>query len=162
MNKKLTPRSSRSFSIGLENPQNSLNVGGVIRAAQAFDCGLVIIEQSRSNSMRLKSQTDTGKGYKSIPVIFGDIAKSTPYAHKRVAVELVEDAVSLVDFTHPRNALYIFGPENGSISEDLLAECEYKIFIPSRICLNLAACVNVVLYDRVSKIIRNTNRIPFI
>lgn len=162
MNKKLTPRTSRSFSIGLENPQNSLNVGGVLRAAQAFDCGLIVIETKIPSDLLLKSKTDTGKGYKSIPVICGNIAECAPYAHKRVAVELVEDAVSLVDFTHPRNALYIFGPENGSISPDLLDVCEHKIFIPARICLNLAACVNVVLYDRVSKIIRDTNRIPFI
>jgi len=51
-------------------------------------------------------------------------------------------------FNHPRNALYVFGPENGSIGEDLMVKTKNHVKIASRLCLNLSQSVCCVLYDR--------------
>ena len=44
----------------------------------------------------------------------------------------------------------MFGPEGGSIPGDVLEACHRFVVIPSatRTPLNLAAAVNIVLYDR--------------
>ena len=47
--------------------------------------------------------------------------------------------------------MYVFGPENGSLDEEILQRCTHVVSIPGRQCSNLAAAVNVVLYDRVAK-----------
>lgn len=68
-----------------------------------------------------------------------------------VAVELVPGAESLVDFEHPENAIYVFGPEDGSLTSVTLRHCHRFVKIPTRHCVNLAAAVYLVLYDRMVK-----------
>jgi tRNA C32,U32 (ribose-2'-O)-methylase TrmJ len=68
-----------------------------------------------------------------------------------VAVEVRDAAESLPHFVHPANAVYVFGPEDGSLARGDLTACHRFVRIPSRGCLNLAAAVNIVLYDRRAK-----------
>ena len=68
-----------------------------------------------------------------------------------VAIELVEGATPLPLFEHPEEALYIFGPEDGSIEQDVVDQCDHVVYIPTVGCMNLAATVNVLLYDRLAK-----------
>jgi tRNA(Leu) C34 or U34 (ribose-2'-O)-methylase TrmL len=65
-----------------------------------------------------------------------------------VAVELLPHSESLVDFEHPEDALYVFGPEDGGLPKPVRLLCHRFVSIPTHHCLNLAAAVNVVLYDR--------------
>jgi tRNA(Leu) C34 or U34 (ribose-2'-O)-methylase TrmL len=68
-----------------------------------------------------------------------------------VAIEFNEDYVPLPSFAHPQDAVYVFGPEDGSLTRAILSECHHFVTIPSGHCLNLAMAVNVVLYDRMAK-----------
>ena len=52
---------------------------------------------------------------------------------------------------HPESAAYVFGPENGSLDEAILECCIHVVSIPGRECSNLAAAVNLILYDRIAK-----------
>jgi tRNA C32,U32 (ribose-2'-O)-methylase TrmJ len=58
-------------------------------------------------------------------------------------------------FEHPENALYLFGPEDGSIPQMYLQYCHRFVVIPTRHCVNLAAAVYTVLYDRQCKLCPN-------
>jgi hypothetical protein len=51
-----------------------------------------------------------------------------------VAVELRRNAESLIDFVHPEHALYVFGPEDGSLGRATLAQCHRFLVIPTRHC----------------------------
>lgn len=66
-----------------------------------------------------------------------------------VAIEFVKGAPSLFEFEHPKHAYYIFGPEDGSLPKRLQKNV---VYIPTTYCLNLAATVNIVLYDRAAKL----------
>jgi tRNA(Leu) C34 or U34 (ribose-2'-O)-methylase TrmL len=68
-----------------------------------------------------------------------------------VCIELAENAIPLPEFDHPKNTFYIFGPEDGSISQDIIDKAQVVVYIPTVGCMNLAATVNVVLYDRLAK-----------
>ena len=57
----------------------------------------------------------------------------------------------LIHFQHPEQAYYIFGPEDGSLSQTILDASDHVVYIPTIGCMNLAATVNVVLYDRLAK-----------
>lgn len=72
--------------------------------------------------------------------------KATP-----VCVEVSPKAESLVFFEHIVNAVYVFGPEDGSIDKAARHECHRFVEIPSYHCLNLASAVGIVLYDRHAK-----------
>jgi tRNA(Leu) C34 or U34 (ribose-2'-O)-methylase TrmL len=77
-----------------------------------------------------------------------------------VAVELRRNAESLIDFVHPEHALYLFGPEDGSLGRATLAQCHRFLVIPTRHCANLSAAVYTVLYDRHAKRVHDGLELP--
>ena len=68
---------------------------------------------------------------------------------KLVGIELVDRAVDLPSFRHPLRAAYVLGPEQGSLSDELLARCEHVVRIPTKFCINVAMAGAIVMYDRV-------------
>lgn len=99
-----------------------------------------------------KTATDTNKSYRRIPVLRVDNLRAiVPYDCVPVAVELLDQATPLCEYTHPKRAFYIFGPEDGTLGIAYTEWCRDVIYIPTNRCMNLAATVNVVLYDRLAK-----------
>jgi tRNA(Leu) C34 or U34 (ribose-2'-O)-methylase TrmL len=138
----------RGYSaIGLYAPKTEANVGGAFRAAQCYGASLIILHGPRYKTMA----TDTMKASRHIPMIVGDIATHRPHDCQLVAVELVDGAVDLITFDHPDRAIYCFGPEDGSLPKAIVAMAQHVVKIPTNFCMNLAATVNVVLYDRLAK-----------
>jgi len=135
-------------SIGLYVPKTSANVGSVLRAAGNFGSSFVAIEGKRYKS----SSTDTMQQHRHMPLFHvDDLQKIVPVDCVPVAVDLIEGAIDLRHYTHPERALYIFGPEDGTLSENVTSWCRDTIYIPTNRCMNLAGTVHVVLYDRMLK-----------
>jgi tRNA(Leu) C34 or U34 (ribose-2'-O)-methylase TrmL len=140
-----------SAYIGLINPKSPTNVGMVMRAAGCFEVDAVFYSGARFERAK-KFSTDTKNAQSKIPLTHIDYLPQAPVAGtKLVAIELIEGAMPLMDFEHPENAYYIFGPEDGSLKKDILDHCDHVVYIPTIGCMNLAATVHVVLYDRMSK-----------
>lgn len=137
--------------IGLINPKSPTNVGAIIRAAgcyQAHEIRYTGVRYDRAATLK----TDTKNI--SQDIIFqqvDDIFDGVPEGVKVVCVELVEGATPLPDFVHPDNALYIFGPEDRSIPQAVVNQADFVVYVPTIGCMNLAATVNVLLYDRLAK-----------
>ncbi|MEE4685792.1 RNA methyltransferase [Pseudomonas alliivorans] len=141
----------RYACIGLYNPKSPENVGSVMRAAGCYSVASVFYTGKRYERAR-DFITDTKKIHQDIPLIgIEDLKSILPLGCIPVAVELVEGARALPEYTHPDRALYIFGPEDGSLDQDIRDWCEDVVYIPTEGCMNLAATVNVVLYDRMAK-----------
>lgn len=141
----------RSVLIGLINPKSPQNVGSVLRAAGCYDADAIYFTGSRYARARAHI-TDTKNRALTIPVEQrDDLLTGLAKDMKKVAVELVEGATPLPDFSHPENALYLFGPEDGTIPQSLLDRCDEVVYVPTKGCMNLAATVNVLLYDRMAK-----------
>jgi tRNA C32,U32 (ribose-2'-O)-methylase TrmJ len=152
-----------SCSILLVDPKYGFNVGGAVRAAALFGASSVRWTGTRvpyaTGKWRLPRE-ERMKDYKH--VAFSPTAE-TPAEQIRVAwesagltpvsVERRENAESLDVFEHPERALYVFGPEDGTLGRGVLEACHRFVVIPTemRTPLNLAAAVNVVLYDRYVK-----------
>lgn len=138
------------IAVGLVNPKTPANFGAVLRAAHCFEAQMVVAQGQR---LRIgKAPTDVTKEWNNIPVLqVDDLMEVIPYNAVPIAIELTENAKPLADFKHPKNAFYIFGPEDGSVPKHILERCAYVLYIPTKACLNLAATVNVVLYDRQTK-----------
>lgn len=143
--------SNSSVYIGLTNPKSPENVGMVLRAAGCYEAQEIFYNGERFDRAR-KFWTDTKSAGHKIPLTgVNDLLAAAPSDAIRVAVELVEGAIPLMDFVHPQNAYYIFGPEDGSLKKEQLEQCAHVVYIPTVGCMNLAATVNVVLYDRMAK-----------
>lgn len=146
-------------SIIMVNPKYPHNVGAAVRACSNFGGKAVLftgnrvsLEPDKSNGYRLPRE-ERMKDYQDITLIndnypFNRFSKDvTP-----VAVEKRENAEPLTYFQHPENAVYVFGPEDGSIPQVLLKHCQRFLVIVSKHCLNLGAAVNVILADRITKL----------
>ena len=134
-------------AIGLVGPKIEANVGGALRAAACYGASMIVLEAPRFEHR----STNVTQAQHHIPLIVGKITEHRPYDCPLVAIEIVDGARSLTTFCHPERALYVFGPEDGSVPRRILDRAQHVISIPSRYCMNLAATVNVVLYDRLCK-----------
>ncbi len=134
--------------IGLDNPKTNLNVGSVLRAAGVYRAAFVAASGSRYKS----EKTDTMKAYRHMPFMRPeDLFDVLPFDCVPVAVDIIDGAESLVDYKHPERAFYIFGAEDATLGARITDRCRDIIYIPTNGCMNLAATVNVVLYDRLMK-----------
>ncbi|KAE8178208.1 RNA methyltransferase [Photobacterium carnosum] len=140
-----------SVIIGLSNPKSPTNIGAVLRAAGCYKADAVIYTGTRYDKAA-KFQTDTKKMAQTIPLSgVESMLDNLPKDMKIVCVDFAEGATLLPHFQHPDKAIYIFGPEDGSISQDVANRADHVVYVPTVGCMNLAASVNVVLYDRLAK-----------
>lgn len=144
---------SRGYSaIGLDNPKTNVNVGSVLRAAGVYGAAFVAASGRRYSS----APTDTMKHVRHLPLLqVEDVFSVVPYDCVPVAVDLVEGAIPLHEYVHPERAFYVFGAEDATLGDRVLSKCRDRVYIPTDGCMNLAATVNVVLYDRLSKTLNN-------
>lgn len=143
-------------TIGLTNPKSTENVGSVMRAAGCYQVDKVLYSGTRFNRA-LKMSTDTKKMSNAIPLQHLDSLEVLNFCDavdddiQIVCVDLIPGATPLPAFSHPDKALYIFGPEDGTIAQSVVDAADHVVFVPTIGCMNLAASVNVVLYDRLAK-----------
>ena len=146
-------------SVILHNPKYPHNVGAAVRACSNFGGKGVLftgdrvsLEPDKSNGYRLPRE-ERMKDYQDILLLKDEYPFNRFFKDViPVAVEKRENAEPLTYFQHPENAVYVFGPEDGSIPQVMLRHCQRFLVIVSKHCLNLGAAVNVVLADRISKL----------
>lgn len=137
-----------SFAIGIEHPKCEDNIGTLFRSAQNFGASMLF-----TIGRRYKHQSsDTQKAWRHIPVLnfqsWKDYTDHAPMDWVPVVVEICDGATPLMEFVHPLCAVYILGPEDGSVSSSIVERVKNKIFIPTKRCLNVATTGSIVMYDR--------------
>jgi tRNA(Leu) C34 or U34 (ribose-2'-O)-methylase TrmL len=157
-------------AVALINPKFPRNVGNVIRACSNFGARYCAWTPERVEDpldwpagSRLPRE-ERMKLYEHVTVVTHSrnlvIGRFETMGFTPVAVEVRDSAERLPEFIHPERALYVFGPEDGTLDQAILRCCHRFVVIPAANCLNLAAAVNVVLYDRVAKDQRRAARMP--
>ena len=136
-------------NVVLLRPKTTHNVGTAMRSCHIFGVKSLQIVGGRYK----KQSSDVSNFEKRTPLFVSD-ELSIPFGCVPVGIEIVEGSISLERYQHPRQALYIFGPEDGSISRGVLGQCRDIVSIPGESCLNLAMAVSIVLYDREAKRLR--------
>ena len=136
-------------SVAIDSPKHASNIGGIIRAAGNYNASLVVLGNARA---KVRFCTDTMKAYRHIPVVrVDDVFKALPFDCVPIAVDLLDGAIPLPKYIHPERAFYIFGAEDRTLGKRITDKCRDIISVPTNRCMNLAASVNVVLYDRMAK-----------
>ncbi|MHA2939722.1 RNA methyltransferase [Vibrio sp. RC27] len=142
---------SKMVIIGLYNPKSPTNVGAVIRAAGCYQADQIRYS-GRRYERAAKFHTDTHNAKKTVELMgVDDLTSGLDANTKIVCVELAVGATALPEFQHPEQAIYIFGPEDGSLPQSIVDQADDVVYVPTTGCMNLAASVNVLLYDRLSK-----------
>jgi tRNA(Leu) C34 or U34 (ribose-2'-O)-methylase TrmL len=142
-------------SLGLVNPKSPENVGAVLRAAANYGIDNVFYTGDRypraierkARTVDMSRKVSMGVKITQKNCLLDDVAEEM----KVVCVEFVLNAIPLPEYEHPENALYIFGPEDGSIDQTIIDKADDIIYVPTIGCMNLSASVIVLLYDRLLK-----------
>lgn len=139
----------RGFAVvALEQPKDAINVGTAMRAVGCYEAAMLVTGGARFGA----ASSDTQKAYRHIPLVrAANVFDAIPFDCVPIAVEITDDAIPLHSFQHPERAFYVFGPEDGSLRKETSERCKYRVYIPTRHCLNLGMTVNTVLYDRQAK-----------
>jgi tRNA C32,U32 (ribose-2'-O)-methylase TrmJ len=153
----------------LINPKTPYNVGSAIRACSIF--GVDTLRWTGKRISTAEGRRMAGSGLKNKPRLPREerlkdytnvdwreacdqvITDFVELGLVPVAIEVMQSSVPLHVFEHPERALYVFGPEDGTLGGPTLSVCHHFVRIASatRTPLNLAAAVNVVLHDRYVK-----------
>ncbi len=147
------------FGIGVEGISKAMNAGALFRTAHAFGASFVFTvaaAYSRCDGKR----ADTSDAPASVPYYdWPDVAAMRlPDGCSLIGVELVEEAIALPSFRHPRCAAYVLGPERGALSAAMLERCDHVVRIPTRFCVNLSVAGAIVMYDRTTTLGRHAPR----
>lgn len=144
-----------TICIGLSNPKSPDNVNSVRRAAGNFSAQAIFYSGTRyPRALRLNpgGANMSRDISQSIPVNgVSELLDAVPEGVQIVCIEFAEDAIALPDYQHPERAYYIFGPEDGNLTQSIIDQADAVVYVPTQGCMNLAATVNVVLYDRMMK-----------
>ena len=138
------------FSIGVEGISKPMNLGALMRTANAFGASFVFSIDA-ADRVRTAYKADTSRTFKSVPYYQWDSSDEMvlPKGCQLVGIELTDDAVELPEFRHPRAAAYVLGRERGDLSPELLARCDHVVKIPTKFCVNVSLAGALVMYDRV-------------
>ena len=142
--------------IGLVNPKTPVNVGGIMRASGCYGVDGVFYTGRRyelaARSGAVQYHVDTKDAGERIPLTgVTSLLAAIPAGTQLICVDLVVGATPLPEFVHPAKAFYVFGPEDGTIGQEIIDKADAVVYVPTVGCMNLAASVNVLLYDRLAK-----------
>lgn len=137
------------FGIGIEQISKPMNLGAITRTAHAFGADFVFTVAGVARKHDIYT-ADTSRTFEQLPFYEFDGLNDfvIPKGARLVGIELTDDAIDLPSFTHPKQAVYILGPEGGSLSPAVVDRCDYVIKIPTKFCLNVGLAAALVMYDR--------------
>ena len=147
------------FAIGIEGVSKPMNVGSLFRTAHAFGASFVFTvaaDYARVHGARSDTSDTPGHlPFYAFPVVSSMIL---PDGCRLVGVELVEDAVELPSFHHPKCAADVLGPERGALTDAMMERCEFTVRIPTAFAINVGIAGAIVLYDRLISLGRFAER----
>lgn len=146
------------FGIGIVNGKFNANVGQLLRSGACFGADFLFTVGQRFT----RQATNTTMAERHIPFYeysdIEDMLTHRPYMCQPICIELKPYSTELRNFTHPERAMYILGQEDGDLP-DSLCQLFPTIQIPSRYCLNVCVAGSIVMYDRISKSVKNINKL---
>jgi tRNA(Leu) C34 or U34 (ribose-2'-O)-methylase TrmL len=136
------------FGIGIYHNKSKRNIGTLWRSAQLFEASFVFTILTRYRWQ----PTDTFKSWRNVPFFHhesvADFQNSIPFECELVGIELTEDAIDIVDFKHPKQAIYLLGAEDTGLPPEILALCTKVIKLPGKYSMNVSTAGSLVMYDR--------------
>jgi len=144
-------RKNGFFGIGCFNMKNNLNYGTLFRTAQIFNADFIFLIGKRFK----RQSSDSMNSAKHMPLYeysdINDFNGHRPYSCKLIGIELLQTAIPLKEYNHPKRACYLLGAEDNGLSELSISYCDDIVYLPGERSLNVSVAGSIVLYDRISK-----------
>ena len=137
------------FHVAIENWQHDMNIGSIVRSANAFAADTVHIIGRRRWNKRGAMVTDRYQHVMNHP----DVAAFVAWAHEAglpiVAIDNMEGAVKIETFDFPEKCVLLFGQEGPGLTAEALAASDVQVEISqfgSTRSLNASAAAAVAMH----------------
>lgn len=135
--------------IAIENWQHDLNIGTIVRTANAFNVEAVHIIGKRHWNRRGAMVTDRYMNIVHHDTV-DEFVAAMERAHKEiVAIDIIEGAKGLARTILPKNAVLVFGGEGPGLSEELKQHVKTVVMIEqmgSTRSMNVGVAAGIVMY----------------
>ncbi len=138
------------FHVAIENWQHDLNIGSIVRSANAFLADTVHIVGRRRWNKRGAMVTDRYQHVLHHPTIDDLLEYATEHSLPLVAVDNVERSVPVEKTTLPERCILLFGQEGPGLSPEALAAADQVVEITqfgSTRSLNASAAAAIVMHQ---------------
>ena len=139
-----------SFHVAIENWQHDLNIGSIVRSANAFLADTVHIVGRKRWNRRGAMVTDRYQRVMHHPTIDDLVSYAREHALPIVAIDNVEGSKPLETTPLPRECIILFGQEGPGLSAEALAAADRAVEITqfgSTRSLNASAAAAIVMHQ---------------
>jgi tRNA G18 (ribose-2'-O)-methylase SpoU len=144
----------RGFHVAIENWQHDLNIGSIVRTANAFLAAEVHIVGRRRWNRRGAMVTDRYQHVREHPTVDDLVAWARAAALPIVAVDNVDGSVDVRDADIPERCLLLFGQEGPGLTAEALAAADLVVEIAqagSTRSINAGAAAAIVMHEWVRR-----------
>ena len=148
------------FHVAIENWQHDLNIGSIVRSANAFGAEAVHIVGHRRWNRRGAMVTDRYQHVLQHPTVDDLVAWARERELPLVAVDNTEGAVPVDAFALPERCVLLFGQEGPGLTDAALAAADAHVEIRqfgSTRSINAAAAAAIVMHEWVRQ-----NAVPLV
>ena len=138
------------FHVAIENWQHDLNIGSIVRSANAFLAHTVHIVGRRRWNKRGAMVTDRYQHVLHHPTIDDLVVYAREHAIPLVAIDNVAGSTPLEATTLPKECIILFGQEGPGLSPEALAAADMAVEITqfgSTRSLNASAAAAIVMHQ---------------
>ncbi|HSO03679.1 MAG TPA: TrmH family RNA methyltransferase [Candidatus Limnocylindrales bacterium] len=135
--------------VAIENVEHDLNIGSIVRTANAFNVAGVHVVGRRRWNRRGAMVTDAYLSITHHPDPEGLVAWSREAGLPILAIDVVPGAIPLDDYEMPRGCVLLFGQEGPGLSPQALAGADAVLSIPqygSTRSINVAAAAAIAMH----------------
>ena len=137
------------FHVAIENWQHDLNIGSIVRSANAFVADTVHIVGRKRWNRRGAMVTDRYQRVMHHPTIADLVEYATAHQLPIVAVDNVEGSRPIETTPLPRECIILFGQEGPGLSPEALAAADMAVEITqygSTRSLNASAAAAIIMH----------------
>ncbi|MGI8678636.1 MAG: TrmH family RNA methyltransferase [Jatrophihabitans sp.] len=110
------------FAVAIENWRHDLNIGTVVRTANAFLAHEVVIVGNRRWNRRGAMVTDRYQHIRHVATVAELASYASDAGYSMIAIDNLPGAVPIETFELPRRVVLVFGQEGTGLSAELRAE----------------------------------------
>lgn len=143
-------RERHPFHVAIENWQHDLNIGTVVRNANAFLAAEVHIIGSRRWNRRGAMATDRYQHVRIHPSLEGFAGWAKTQGLPVIGIDLLPGSVSILEVALPQAGVLLFGQEGPGLSSEARAICELVAHIPqfgSTRSLNAGVASGIAMFE---------------
>lgn len=141
---------SHDFHVAIENLQHDLNIGSIVRSANAFNAQAVHIIGKKHWNRRGAMATEKYLDVFYYPAVDDFVMAVKSSGLTIIGVDNIDGAVPLAQVSLPRRVVLVFGQEGPGLSEAMVSRCESVVAIEqfgSTRSLNVSAAAAIAMYS---------------